>query len=210
MQQHIPHISSQSPLSLPMMHPSVHHPKDLYSTPLSLTTGSRQSPLLPPSSLANSLHVYSPIPRSTTSLQRHSPHSSFHPSTSRPEYGLNLSQQRHSPAIQPSGPVINSSICLAPPNNHIGSRVSPKPPTPKPPTPKLATPKSTNSSTRIPNTVSTNTNGSSTAAITTCTVSSGLVMPVSSVASVSLKIPETNSVMMNAGEGKHDDGNGIC
>ncbi|XP_031359271.1 uncharacterized protein LOC116182859 isoform X1 [Photinus pyralis] len=221
---HIPntHISSQTPLVMPMLHPSVHHPKELYSSPMSLSTSTRQSPLssnlIPPNSLPNSLHNYPTIPRSSPSLQRHSPHSTFYPPTSRPEYGLNLSQQKHSPVIQPSGPVINNS--LAPPGQ-LGSRVSPKPSTPKPQakstTPKPSTPMN---SLRIPNVVPATPNVSSvtiastlsSTIVNTSAVSSDASanVAISTVSSAQGKKAEENPAVSNAGEGNCDNGDSAC
>lgn len=124
---HIPptHLTSTAPPSMmSMLHPgSMLPPKDLYLSPLSLTSATRQSPvaagLLPPCTLPQSY----PIPRSSPSL--HTPHPTMHPLGPTAGYSLNLSQpQRRSPVIQPSGPLINN----------VGSSqksVSPKPPTPK-------------------------------------------------------------------------------
>lgn len=116
---HIPppptHLASQaSPLMLPMLHPGSMLPP----TPLSLTPAStRHSPLstpfLTPSTLANSY----PVPRSSPSLQRHSPNIG---------YSLNLSQ-RQSPVIQPSGPLINNSTLPPPSSSHNSTRCSPMP-----------------------------------------------------------------------------------
>ncbi|KAF5287987.1 hypothetical protein FQA39_LY15569 [Lamprigera yunnana] len=206
-----PHISTQPPLVLPMLHPSVHHPKELYSSSLSLASATRQSPiasnLLPPNSLANSLHSYQAIPRSSPSLQRHSPHSTFHPPTSRPEYGLNLSQQKLSPVIQPSGPIINSTSNLVP-SNQMGTRSSPKPttpkPQPKPPTPKPNTPMN---SLRIPNVVASTSNLSTSVAssisstiVNTTTVSSdvSVTLPVSTVSCAPVKKVEEKPVSSSA------------
>ncbi|KAK9736650.1 Protein of unknown function (DUF3736) [Popillia japonica] len=180
---HVPpsHLPSQPPLMLPMLHPgSMLPPKDIYPSPLSLAS-TRQSPLsaglLPPGPLPTQPY---PIPRSSPSLQRHSPHSSVHPisSTTLPHtspYTLNLSQpQRHSPVIQPSGPLINNSLApqstatsQAPPPTP--PRVSPKPPTPKPvakmptsstPSASASLPVSTVSSTVIPSTAADSSIGS--------------------------------------------------
>lgn len=132
------HLPSQPPLMLPMIHAtSMLPPKDMYPPSLSLAS-TRQSPqaqnLLPPGLMTAQPY---PIPRSSPSLQRHSPHSSIHPIPS--PYSLNLTQpQRHSPIIQPSGPLINNS--LPPPPSTTQSRVSPKPPTPKPIKSQASTP----------------------------------------------------------------------
>ncbi|KAK4884862.1 hypothetical protein RN001_001133 [Aquatica leii] len=205
-----PHLSSQPPLVLPMLHPSVHHPKELYPSPLSLATATRQSPigsnLLPPSSLANSLHSYQAIPRSSPSLQRHSPHSTFHPPSSRPEYGLNLSQQKLSPVIQPSGPIINNTSNLVPPNQ-MGTRLSPKPSTPKPQS-KPSTPKPNTSSNplRIPNVVAPSPNLSTSVSsipstiVNTTSVNSDVSVtgPISTVSSASIKKSEEKPAISSA------------
>ncbi|XP_018335742.1 uncharacterized protein LOC108744461 isoform X2 [Agrilus planipennis] len=122
---HVPpvmsHVSLHSPLMMSMMHPGSMLPpsKDIYPPSLVTSSAQRQSAsLLPPSPLQNH-HSSSPVPRSSPSLQRHSPHMLFHPpppSTSSSPYGLNLSQT----VMQPSGPVINNV-----------SQSLPKPPTPK-------------------------------------------------------------------------------
>ncbi|KAF5296134.1 hypothetical protein FQR65_LT10304 [Abscondita terminalis] len=203
-----PHIPSQPPLVLPMLHPSVHHPKDLYSSPLSLAT--RQSPissnLLPPNSLANSLHSYQTIPRSSPSLQRHSPHSTFHPPTARPEYGLNLSQQKLSPVIQPSGPIINNTSLVPP--NQLGTRVSPKPSTPKPQSkPQTPKPNTSANSLRIPSVVAPTPNLSTSVTssiqstiVNTTAVSSdvSVSVPISTVSSAPMKKAEEKPAISNA------------
>lgn len=78
-QSHLPptHLPPQSSLVLPMLHPgSMHHPKDLYPSPMGLASATRQSPIgmMPPNYMPS-------IPRSSPSLQRHSPHTGFHPPT---------------------------------------------------------------------------------------------------------------------------------
>lgn len=80
-----------------MMLPMLHSTSMLPSTPMSLTPNTRQSPVTSAGFLTP--HSYPSIPRSSPSLQRHSPHS----------YSINLSQQRQSPVIQPSGPLINNT-----------------------------------------------------------------------------------------------------
>lgn len=128
---HLPptHLPSQPHLMLPMLHPgTMLPPKDLYPPPLSLTPSTRHSPLN-----ATLLPQNYPIPRSSPSLQRQSP--SIHPlSQQNTGYSLNLTPQRQSPIIQPSGPLINNSATnlTTPPSSQQGNRVSPKPPTPKP------------------------------------------------------------------------------
>lgn len=219
------HIQPQPSLVLPMLHPPMHHPKDLYSSPLSLTSATRQSPigasLLPPSSLG---HSYPAIPRSSPSLQRHSPHSSYHPSASRPEYGLNLTQQRHSPIIQPSGPIINNPTSLAPPSGQMASRVSPKPSTPKLPTSKPPTPKpsTTVNPLRIPSIAATavsvaaaqSTVVTSSTVVNSSAVSSDVTVTVpatvTSVVSAPIKLPQENPAVSSAGEGNRDNGDGAC
>lgn len=143
---HVPpsqHLSAQPPLMLPMMHPTTMlPPKDLYPGSLSLSS-TRQSPiganLLPPT---NSLQSYPSIPRSSPSLQRHSPHANLHPMTVNNVFNLSL-PQKPSPVIQPSGPLINNTTVpnLVPPTSQPTNRVSPKPTTPKPTSsvPKLTT-----------------------------------------------------------------------
>jgi hypothetical protein len=139
------HLSAQSPMMLPILHSGSMLP----STPLSLTSTTRQSPLsagfLTPSSLS---HNY-PVPRSSPSLQRHSPHTNLHSSTG---YSLNLSQQqRQSPIIQPSGPLINNTSM-----GQLSSQV------PKAPTPKLSTvPKISVAPTPVTSTSVVNSNSSS-------------------------------------------------
>lgn len=200
-----PHVppTHQPPLILPMLHPgSMLPPKDIYPTPLSLTS-TRQSPLsaglLPPGPIPSQPY---PIPRSSPSLQRHSPHSSVHSisSTTLPHtspYTLNLSQpQRHSPVIQPSGPLINNS--LAPPTTSqasASSRVSPKPPTPKPaaklPPTSASLPVSTVSSTVVPSTAADSSIGSSCPTSVSAKVPSEEVLP---------------AAVSSAGEGNRDNG----
>lgn len=175
-----PHMTSQPSLMLPVLHPSSMLPP----TPISLAPSMRQSPLnsafLTPSS-----QNY-PIPRSSPSLQRHSPN--VHPSSN---YSLNLSQ-RHSPVIQPSGPLI-SNINLAPPTSSQSAttRSSPKPPTPKPPTPKQ-TPNPKSPVTGTPSVASTN----------VASDHSG-----GSTNQANVKIPEEGqTTATSAGEGIRDNG----
>nr|XP_022915892.1 uncharacterized protein LOC111425848 isoform X1 [Onthophagus taurus] len=134
---HVPpsHLTAQPPLMLSMLHGGMLPPKDLYPAPLSLST--RQSPLstglLPPGPISTQPY---PIPRSSPSLQRHSPHTSISLPT---PYTLNLSQpQRHSPVIQSSFPMMNNLQTSNQP-----SRISPRPPTPK--QIKTSVPSATNS-----------------------------------------------------------------
>ncbi|KAL3286938.1 hypothetical protein HHI36_001423 [Cryptolaemus montrouzieri] len=112
-----PHLTAQSPMMVPLLHPGSMLPP----TPMSLSS-SRNSipmntPFLPPVSLPQ---TYS-VPRSSPSLQRHSPHTVTHPPSS------SYLPQRQSPVIQPSGPLINNTVG---PSSQV-PRSSPKPPTPK-------------------------------------------------------------------------------
>lgn len=143
-----PHVAPpQPPLMLPMLHPtSMLPPKDLYPGSLSLTS-TRQSPIG-----ANLLsQPYPTIPRSSPSLQRHSPHANLHSMSVNNVFNLSL-PPKPSPVIQPSGPLINNSATtttstpsLVPPppppqqqqqpqsqsTSQTTNRVSPKPTTPK-------------------------------------------------------------------------------
>lgn len=188
-----PHLSSQPPLMLPILHPgSMLPPKDIYPSPLGLTPATRQSPLsaglLPPNSLAQNY----PIPRSSPSLQRHSPHSSIHSlaAASLPpssNYTLNLSQpQRRSPVIQPSGPLINNTNNSGPLSSQLGSRVSPKPSLKNHVTPTTSIAVPTAASPVIVHT---------SAAIGEAPVQSAIV-----------KSPEESQTVSSAGEGNRDNG----
>lgn len=180
---HIPpsHLSSQPPLMLPMLHPgSMLPPKDIYPSPLGLSPSTRQSPLgpglLPPNSLSQSY----PIPRSSPSLQRHSPHSSIHSLPTNSNYSLNLSQpQRRSPVIQPSGPLINNTSNSGAPSSQAGSRASPKPPTPKP---------------------------SQKNHVVAPTAASPVIVHTSAAAVESAAVKEESQAVSSAGEGNRDNG----
>ncbi|CAH0550832.1 unnamed protein product [Brassicogethes aeneus] len=108
------HSAPQPPLMIPMMTPSSMFPPNAISRHSPLNSG-----FLSPQNYT--------VPRSSPSLQRHSP--SVHPPSA---YTLNLSQRR-SPIIQPSGPLINN---LAPATVTSSSHNPPPRSSPKPPTPK--------------------------------------------------------------------------
>lgn len=130
------HMSAQSHMMIPILHPSPMLPPSPLGHPPS---SSRQSPLSSSAFLTpNTPPQNYPIPRSSP-IQRHSPNIST--------YSLNLSH-RQSPIMQPSGPLIGGMnlTSLSTSINQNTVRSSPKPPTPKsvtpkPPTPKPLTPK---------------------------------------------------------------------
>ncbi|VEN42492.1 unnamed protein product [Callosobruchus maculatus] len=140
MSPHHPLNASQQPLVLPILQPTGMLPPPVGLPSSAAPVSSRHSPLgAPPPSSSAFLTPSTPpgqpptgysVPRSSPSLQRHSP--SVNASASA--FSLNLSQ-RQSPVMQPSGPLINA-VNLAPPlppltpSSQSQPRSSPKPPTP--------------------------------------------------------------------------------
>ncbi|XP_019877078.2 uncharacterized protein LOC109604958 isoform X2 [Aethina tumida] len=114
-----PHMPAQPSLMIPMLHHSSMLPTAMRHSPLN-------SGFLSPSTIPQNYSV----PRSSPSLQRHSP--TVHPPTN---YSLNLSQRR-SPIIQPSGPLINNVNPPSTSSSHNPPRSSPKLPPSKSSTPK--------------------------------------------------------------------------
>lgn len=90
----------------PMMMPMLHSGPPMLPSPLAPNT--RHSPLSGGGFLAPSMGYHAPsVPRSSPSLQRHSPH--IHPPTYAANLTLSSRDQRRSPVIQPSGPMINNT-----------------------------------------------------------------------------------------------------